>query len=157
MLCITKDMLFLQEARGEAKQLPETRSCKSWKYRFRKKKEVCCAFNILHIVKVIKSSRLDGTFKTIVSIHQPDLHSPISKPRPLVPHSHLLNTSANGYSTTLLGNLFQFLIHLSMKKFFLISNLNLTSTSWDFFLLSYCFLPEERDQWPLAAASLRSS
>ena len=38
--------------------------------------------------------------------------------------THLLNTSTDGDSTTSLGSLFQHVITLSVKKFFLISNLN---------------------------------
>ena len=41
-----------------------------------------------------------------------------------VTSTHLLNTSRDGDSTTSLGSLFQCLITLSVKKFFLISNLN---------------------------------
>ena len=39
--------------------------------------------------------------------------------------THFLNTSRDGDSTTFLGSLFQCLTTLSVKKFFLISNLNL--------------------------------
>lgn len=40
--------------------------------------------------------------------------------------TNLFNTSSNGDSTTSLSSLFQFLTTLSMKKFFLISSLNIS-------------------------------
>ena len=44
---------------------------------------------------------------------------------PKCPSRHFLNTSRDGDSTTSLGSLFQCLTTLPVKKFFLISNLNL--------------------------------
>jgi len=56
--------------------------------------------------------------------------------------AHLLNTSRDSDSTTALGSLFQCLTTLSVKKFFLTSNLNLP---WCHFLLSYHLLLGRRD------------
>ena len=82
-----------------------------------------CVFLISHsnVDRVIESSSLEKTFKIIESNHQPDLPTPVTKPCPLVLNSRVLNTSRDGYSTTSLGSL----TTLSMRKFFLASNLNI--------------------------------
>ena len=74
---------------------------------------------------IIESFRLKKTF----DIMHPTINLTLPSP-PLshVPKCHiysLLNTSRDGDSTTSLGSLFQGLITLSVKNFFLISNLNL--------------------------------
>lgn len=48
------------------------------------------------------------------------------------------------YSTTSLGCPFQCLTILSIKMFFLVSNLNLPNRVWGYILLSYCHLPGRR-------------
>jgi len=57
--------------------------------------------------------------KTIESNRQPNTAKSPTSPR-------VLNTSRDGDCTTALGSLGQGLMTLLMKKFFLISNLNLT-------------------------------
>lgn len=62
---------------------------------------------------------------------------------------HLLNTSMDAYSTSALVSLFQYFTTLSVKKFFLMSNLNLPGATWSHFL-TFCHLsPGKRDQFPL--------
>jgi len=73
----------------------------------------------------MESLRLEETSKIIESNRQPNTTMP-AKPCPEVPYLHVfLNTSSDGDSTTSLGSLFQYLTTLSIKKFFLISDLNL--------------------------------
>lgn len=72
--------------------------------------------------RITESSRLEKPFK-IKSNHQPGLRSPITKPCPLAPH--LLNASRDGDSTDTLGSPPQCPTTLSIKKFFLMSILNL--------------------------------
>jgi len=72
--------------------------------------------------RVIESLRLEKTSEVIKSNCQPITTMP-AKPYPKVPPLHIvLNTSRDGDS---LGSMFQFLTTLSVKKCFLISNLNL--------------------------------
>jgi len=74
---------------------------------------------------VIESLRLEETSKIMKSNHQPNT-TMTTKPCPKVPRLHVfLKTSGDGDFTTSLGSLFQCLTTLSVKKFFLISNLNL--------------------------------
>ena len=74
---------------------------------------------------IIESLRLEETSKIIKSNRQPNTTMP-TKPCPEVPVStRFLNISRDGDSTTSLGSLFQCLTILSVKKFFLVSNLNL--------------------------------
>ena len=77
------------------------------------------------IRRIIESLRLEKTSKIITSHHQPITTMP-AKPLPEVPHPQVfLNTSRDGDFTTSPGSPFQCLATLSVKKFFLISNLNL--------------------------------
>jgi len=73
----------------------------------------------------MESLRLEKTSKIIKSNRQPNTTTP-AKPYPEVPHLHVfLNASRDGDSTTTLGSLFQRLTTLSVKNFFLLSNLKL--------------------------------
>jgi len=68
---------------------------------------------------------LGKTSKIIKSNFQPNTTMP-AKPCPEVPHLPVfLNTSRDDDSTTFLGSLFQCLTTLSVKKFFLVSYLNI--------------------------------
>jgi len=82
--------------------------------------------NTFHVVLFESwNHRLEKTSKIIKSNYPPTNTMP-AKPYPEAPHLHVfLNTSRDGDSTTSLGSLFQCLTTLSVKKFFLISNLNL--------------------------------
>jgi len=74
---------------------------------------------------MIESLKLEKTSKIIKSNCQPNSTMP-AKPRPEVPHLHIFfNTSRDGDSTNSLGSPFCCLTTLSVKKFFLISSLNL--------------------------------
>jgi len=74
---------------------------------------------------IIESLRLEKSSKIMKSKGQPNT-TMTAKPCPEVPHLHVfLNTSRDGDSTTSLGSLFECLTTLSVKKVFLISNLNL--------------------------------
>jgi len=74
---------------------------------------------------MMDSSRLEKISKIIKYNCQPNT-TMAAKSCPGVPYLHVfLNTSRDGDSTTSLGILFQFLTTLSVKKFFLISSLNL--------------------------------
>ena len=66
------------------------------------------------------------------------------------PSSLALNTSREGASTTSLGNLFQFLTTLTVKNFFLISNINLPSFSSKLLppILSLHSLVKRSVHWP---------
>ena len=70
--------------------------------------------------------------------------------------THLLNTSRDGDSATFLGSLFQCLTTLPVKKFFLISNLNLTWVQLEAVSSCRitCYLKEETNTH-LAAASFQ--
>ena len=72
--------------------------------------------------RITESSRLEKPFK-IKSNHRPGSWSPITKPCPLAPH--LLNASRDGDSTDTLGSPPQCPTTPSIKKFFLMSILNL--------------------------------
>jgi len=68
---------------------------------------------------------LENTSEIIKSNSQLNTTMP-AKSRPQVPRLHsFFNTSRDGDSSTALGSLVQCLTALSVKKFFLISNLNL--------------------------------
>ena len=85
-----------------------------------------------------QNHRLEKTSKIIKSNHHPNTTMPT---KPKVSRSassaSFLNTSRDGDSTTSLGSLFQCLATVSVKKFFLISNLNSPDTTWGHCLSSY--------------------
>jgi len=60
-------------------------------------------------------------------------------------HTHFLNTSGDGDSTTSLGSLFQCFTALSEKIFFLISNLKLPWRNLRHLLSYCCYLGEEAE------------
>jgi len=71
----------------------------------------------------MESLRLEKTSEIIKSNRHPITTMP-DKPCSQVPHPHgFLNPSRDGDSSTALGSLVQRLTTLSVKKFFLISNL----------------------------------
>ena len=75
--------------------------------------------------RIIESLRLEKASKIMKSNHQPNTTMP-TKPCPKVSRlTWFSNTSRDGDSTPALSSLFQCLTTLSVKKFFLISNLNL--------------------------------
>ena len=79
----------------------------------------------LNYGRSIESLRLEKSSKIIKFKRQPST-TMSAKPYPRVPYLHFFfNTSRDGDSTTSLGSLFQCFTTLSVKKFFLISNLNL--------------------------------
>lgn len=61
----------------------------------------------------------------------------------------LFNTSSDGHSNASLSCLFQCLTTFSMKKYFLMFNLNLPSTSWGHFPLFYHMLLREKRLTPI--------
>ena len=74
----------------------------------------------------IESFRLEKTAKTIESIHQHITARSTTKSCPRARHLHIFEkTSRDGDSTTFLGSLFRCSTTLLVKKFFLISDLNL--------------------------------
>ena len=89
------------------------------------------------LCRIVESLRLEKTSKIIKSNHQPNTTMP-TKPCPEVPYLNVFfNTSRDGDATTSLGSLFQCFTSLSVKKFFLISNLNLLDADWGPCLSSY--------------------
>jgi len=75
--------------------------------------------------RIIESLWLEKISKIMKSNHQPNTTMP-TKQCPEVPYLHVfLNTSRDGDSTTSPGSLFQCLTALSVKNFFLISDLHL--------------------------------
>ncbi|KAK4830710.1 hypothetical protein QYF61_012970 [Mycteria americana] len=76
-------------------------------------------------IQIIESFRLEKTFKIMKSNRTLTLPSPPLSLFLGTTSTYLLNTSRDGDSTTSLGSLFQCLITLSVKKFSLISSLNL--------------------------------
>ena len=79
----------------------------------------------LWVSKIIQSLRLEKTSKIIKSNHQPNTTVP-TKPCPELPHLYIFRTPPRMATPSLpWAGLFQCLTTLSVKKFFLISNLKL--------------------------------
>lgn len=82
--------------------------------------------HVIYITDCVNHKWLEKNFKINNSNHQVHLLSPITKPHPLEScTSHQLNVSRDKDSTTSLNSLSQWLAALSVRKFFLMSNLNL--------------------------------
>lgn len=82
--------------------------------------------HVIYITDCVNHKWLEKNFKINNSNHQVHLLSPIPKPHPLEScTSHQLNVSRDKDSTTSLNSLSQWLAALSVRKFFLMSNLNL--------------------------------
>ena len=82
-------------------------------------------------MKIIEPLELEGTFEDhlVQLLYNEQEHVQLDQAAQGLIHSFTLKVSSDGASITSLGNLFQCLTTLTVKDFFLISNLNLLSLS----------------------------